>query len=94
MYTPGSTSQLLVVEWYGRQDYRTCPRRYAYSTIYDFQRHEGSFLPFWQATRATLKTLIERINAESLQLSQEQLVEIFNEHPGRGLKITREFDRI
>ncbi|HEX7733500.1 MAG TPA: UvrD-helicase domain-containing protein [Ktedonobacteraceae bacterium] len=42
------------------QDYLTCPRRYAYSTLYSFRRDDGTFLPFWQASEATIKALIEQ----------------------------------
>ncbi|HEY0754418.1 MAG TPA: UvrD-helicase domain-containing protein [Ktedonobacteraceae bacterium] len=40
------------------EDYLTCPRRYAYSTLYGFRRDDGPFLPFWQATEATIKALV------------------------------------
>jgi ATP-dependent exoDNAse (exonuclease V) beta subunit len=42
------------------EDYLICPRRYAYSTIYAFRRDDGTFLPFWQATDATIKALVKR----------------------------------
>lgn len=42
------------------EEYLTCPRRYAYSTLYAFRRDDGTFLPFWQAAEATIKALVER----------------------------------
>lgn len=62
------------------EDYQTCPRRYAYSTIYAFQRHDGTFLPFWQATSDALKALAERMTTEDQPASQEQVAELFSHH--------------
>lgn len=62
------------------EEYQICPRRYAYSSIYHFQRDEGAFLPFWQATSETVKTLVERFNASELEqriTSKEQIAELF-----------------
>ncbi|HVU66139.1 MAG TPA: UvrD-helicase domain-containing protein, partial [Ktedonobacteraceae bacterium] len=42
------------------EDYLVCPRRYAYSTIYAFRRDDGTFLPFWQASEATMQALVRR----------------------------------
>ncbi|HEY3994039.1 MAG TPA: ATP-dependent DNA helicase, partial [Ktedonobacteraceae bacterium] len=50
------------------EEYLTCPRRYAYSTIYAFQRDDGTFLPFWQATEATMRALVAR---ETLDATSE-----------------------
>jgi DNA helicase II / ATP-dependent DNA helicase PcrA len=61
-------------------DYQTCPRRYAYSTIYAFRRNEGAFLPFWQATSDTLKALSERLGTEEGSVTQEQVAELFHQH--------------
>lgn len=58
-------------------DYQICPRRYAYSTIYDFQRNEGSFLPFWKATRDTLKVLVEQQSGSNQPSEREQVAELF-----------------
>ncbi len=60
------------------EEYQTCPRRYAYSSIYAFQSHDGSYLPFWQATSDTLKALVERVAAANQPTSQEQVAELFN----------------
>ncbi|HEU5377340.1 MAG TPA: UvrD-helicase domain-containing protein [Ktedonobacteraceae bacterium] len=62
------------------EDYQTCPRRYAYSTIYAFQNQDGTFLPFWQATSDTLKALVERATAEDRPASQEQVAELFSSY--------------
>lgn len=60
------------------EEYQACPRRYAYSTIYAFQSHDGSYLPFWQATSDTLRALVERMAATDQPTSQEQVAELFN----------------
>ena len=39
------------------ETYLICPRRYAYGTIYGFQREESAYLLFWQATQKTLEAL-------------------------------------
>jgi DNA helicase II / ATP-dependent DNA helicase PcrA len=62
------------------EDYQTCPRRYAYSTIYAFRRNEGAFLPFWQATDATLKKLVERMAVADQSLSKDEVAELFKHH--------------
>jgi len=64
------------------EDYLTCPRRYAYSSIYQFHGSEGDFLSFWQSTTETLKTLVAQTEA----ISQEKLAEIYqhNWHAAGG----------
>lgn len=59
------------------EEYQTCPRRYAYSSIYGFQSSDGSYLPFWQATSETLKALIERMAAGEQPTSLEEVAELF-----------------
>ncbi len=59
------------------EEYQRCPRRYAYSNIYAFQSHDGNYLPFWQATSDTLKTLVERMTTVDRPTSQEQVAELF-----------------
>lgn len=76
------------------EDYQTCPRRYAYSTIYGFQLEESAFLRFWQATRDTLAELSQKLatgqeNGNGEQpLTQEQAREIYSrywrEHGGHA----------
>jgi DNA helicase-2/ATP-dependent DNA helicase PcrA len=62
------------------EEYQTCPRRYAYSTIYHFRRDEGSFLSFWKATDETLKALIERVTGAGQPVSKEEVAELFQHH--------------
>jgi len=78
-------------------DYQTCPRRYAYSTIYAFRRNEGAFLPFWQATSDTLKALSERLSSTEGSVTQEQVAELFQqywqEHGGHEKPFARLYER-
>lgn len=60
------------------EEYQRCPRRYAYSTLYGFQGYDGNYLPFWQATSDTLKTLVERMVTADRPQSREQVAELFH----------------
>lgn len=62
------------------EDYQTCPRRYAYSTIYAFRSSDGSFLSFWQSTIETLKHLAERMNGGQRSIGKEEVAELFHHH--------------
>lgn len=62
------------------EDYQTCPRRYVYSSIYAFQRDDGAFLPFWQATNATVKALVERMALTEQPVAKEEVSELFQHH--------------
>jgi superfamily I DNA/RNA helicase/Zn-dependent peptidase ImmA (M78 family)/CRISPR/Cas system-associated exonuclease Cas4 (RecB family) len=62
------------------EDYQTCPRRYAYSNIYHFQRNDGSFLPFWQATQEAVRVLTERMLQSDQPASKEELADLFKHH--------------
>jgi superfamily I DNA/RNA helicase/Zn-dependent peptidase ImmA (M78 family)/CRISPR/Cas system-associated exonuclease Cas4 (RecB family) len=62
------------------EDYLTCPRRYAYSTVYRFQPNSGDFLAFWQTTHETVKTLLERVASTDQPISSEAVAELFQHH--------------
>ncbi|HXR65085.1 MAG TPA: ATP-dependent DNA helicase, partial [Ktedonobacteraceae bacterium] len=62
------------------EEYLTCPRRYAYSTLYNFRRDEGTFLPFWQATEATMKALIERKSGSESSEEMPDAAELFQHY--------------
>jgi len=49
-------------ERFAIENYATCPRRYAYSSIYHFHLEEGAYQLFWQATRETLDVLQKRLD--------------------------------
>src|SRR5262249_1056452 len=50
--------------------------RYAYGTIYGFKRDDGTFLPFWQASEATMRTLVGR----DLAAEPQEAGEVFRQH--------------
>jgi CRISPR/Cas system-associated exonuclease Cas4 (RecB family) len=69
------------------ENYATCPRRYAYSSIYHFHLEEGAYQLFWQATRETLDVLQKRLDEgkqtgdqEGPFLSQQEAEELFTQH--------------
>ena len=47
--------------------YRTCPRQYAYSSIYRFQREAGAYSLFWQATQKTVEALQKSLTGDADQ---------------------------
>ena len=62
------------------EEYLTCPRRYAYSTIYAFQRDDGTFLPFWQAAEATMRALVERETGSESSEARSEAAELFQHY--------------
>ena len=69
------------------ENYATCPRRYAYSSIYHFHLEEGAYQLFWQATWETIDSLQKRLNAtkqadnqENQFPSQHEAEELFMQH--------------
>jgi hypothetical protein len=45
------------------EDYLTCPRQYAYGTIYNFSNSDSAYLTFWQATNEAVTYLITQGSA-------------------------------
>jgi superfamily I DNA/RNA helicase/CRISPR/Cas system-associated exonuclease Cas4 (RecB family) len=62
------------------EEYQSCPRRYVYSNIYHFQRTDGTFLPFWQATQEAVSALAERMLQADQPTSRAELVDLFRHH--------------
>ncbi len=69
------------------ENYATCPRRYAYSSIYHFHLEGGAYQLFWQATRETLDALQKRLDEDRQAgdqqgqlLSRQEAEELFAQH--------------
>jgi DNA helicase-2/ATP-dependent DNA helicase PcrA len=75
------------------EEYQTCPRRYAYSTIYGFQRSEGAFLQFWQATSEMLKALVEQPAIANHEEAAMLFHRHWHEHGGNELPFAHLYQR-
>lgn len=62
------------------EEYLVCPRRYAYGTIYGFRRDDGTFLPFWQASEATMRALVQRENGSESSAPTGEAAELFQHY--------------
>ncbi|HLI07899.1 MAG TPA: UvrD-helicase domain-containing protein [Ktedonobacteraceae bacterium] len=51
--------------------YQRCPRQYAYSCIYCFQREAGAYSLFWRATQKTVEALQKSVTGELGEREQE-----------------------
>jgi DNA helicase II / ATP-dependent DNA helicase PcrA len=63
------------------ETYQMCPRRYAYGSIYGFQREESAYQLFWQALQKSLAmTDGQEGGTRQRWQSQEQAEELYTQH--------------